>query len=107
VLESTAVVATAAPERYAKQRLAHLGRKKTAMVRNRFVPRGSLAAAGGRFGWLLPVPPLAVARVADGLVRRPPPPVAATSAVGLSECSLPAGMPIIRYYVVKEGHRGR
>jgi hypothetical protein len=107
VLKSTAVVATDAPERYAKQRLAHLGRKKTSMVRNRFVPRGFLAAARGRLGWLVPVPPLVVARVADGRVRRAPPPVAATSAVGLSECSLPAGMPIIRYYVVKEGHRGR
>jgi hypothetical protein len=44
-------------------------------------------------------------RVADGLVRGPPPPVSATSAVGLSECSLPAGMRIIRY-AMKEGHRG-
>jgi uncharacterized protein len=32
VLESTAVVATDAPERYAKQLLAHLGRKNTVVT---------------------------------------------------------------------------
>ena len=47
VLESTAVVATDAPERYAKQLLAHLGRKNTVVTVAGERPGGRLVFAYG------------------------------------------------------------
>jgi hypothetical protein len=71
VLKSTAVVATDAPERYAKQLLSHLGRKNPIWAAR--TPSRRLTASATADGWYSPTAPGPSGRRATSWCSKPPP----------------------------------